>query len=106
MPPHGRRTMQIRVGCEFQYVADVATHAVIQVEPRLDGAVRALDERWANMPPLAMSRYVDGFGNSCRRATLPMGASSLRYDALLQVPDAPDPEYLDAAEIAPSDLPD
>ena len=88
--------MQIRVGCEFLYEAEVATHAVIQVEPRLDGAVRALDEHWANKPPLAMSRYVDGFGNICRRATMPIGASSLRYDALARVPDGPDPECLDA----------
>jgi hypothetical protein len=65
--------MQIRVGCEFLYQAEVATHAVIQVEPRLDGAMRALDEHWANMPQLAMSRYVDGSGNVCRRATLPVG---------------------------------
>jgi transglutaminase-like putative cysteine protease len=98
--------MQIRVGCEFEYQAEVATHAVIQVEPRLDGAVRVLDEQWANMPQLAMSRYVDGFGNICRRATLLAGTSSLRYDALLQVPDGPDPECLDAPEVAPEDLPD
>jgi transglutaminase-like putative cysteine protease len=98
--------MLIRVGCEFVYQAEVATHAVIQVEPRLDGAVRALDEQWANRPQLAMSRYVDGFGNACRRATLPVGPSSLRYDALLQVPDEPDPECLDAPEVAPQDLPD
>jgi transglutaminase-like putative cysteine protease len=98
--------MQIRVGCEFVYQAEGATHAVIQVEPRLDGAVRALDEQWANMPQLAMSRYVDGFGNICRRATLPVGTSSLRYDALLEVPEGPDPERLDAPEVAPKDLPD
>jgi transglutaminase-like putative cysteine protease len=98
--------MQIRVGCEFQYLAEVATHAVIQVEPRLDGGVRALDERWTNNPTLATSRYVDGFGNTCRRATLPEGASSLRYDAVLQVPDGPDPKCLDAPEVAPQNLPD
>jgi len=93
--------MRIRVGCEFQYRAEVATHAVIQVEPRLDDAVRFLDEQWANVPQLGMSRYVDGFGNTCRGATLPVGTSSLRYDALLQAPDKPDPECLDAPELAP-----
>jgi transglutaminase-like putative cysteine protease len=98
--------MQIRVGCEFVYQAEVATHAVIQVEPRLEGGVRALDEQWANVPQLAMSRYVDGFGNTCRRATLPVGHSSLRFDALLQVPDGPDPECFDAPEVSPEELPD
>ena len=98
--------MRVRVGCEFGYHAEVATHAVIQVEPRLEGGVRALDEHWTNVPQIAMSRYVDGFGNVCRRATLAPGASSLRYDALLEVSDASDPARLDAVEVAPPDLPD
>jgi transglutaminase-like putative cysteine protease len=98
--------MRIRVGCEFLYQAEVATHAVIQVEPRLEAGIRAIDEHWANTPPIGMSRYLDGFGNICRRTTLPPGDSSLRYDALLEVPDAADPERLDAAELQPADLPD
>ena len=98
--------MRIQVGCEFLYQAEVAIHAVIQVEPQLEAGVRALDERWTNLPQLGMSRYVDGFGNVCRRATIPAGASSLRYTALLEVPETADPERLDATEVAPQDLPD
>jgi transglutaminase-like putative cysteine protease len=98
--------MQVKVGCEFSYRAEVPTHAVIQVEPRLEGEVRMLTERWTNVPPIGMSRYVDGFGNVCRRATLVAGDSSLSYDALLEVPDTPDPVSPDAVEVAPQDLPD
>ena len=98
--------MRVQVGCEFLYQAEVATHAVVQVEPRLDGQVRALDERWTNEPQIGMSRYLDGFGNVCRRTTISPGASSLRYNALLELPGAPDPECLGAAELAPPDLPD
>jgi hypothetical protein len=98
--------MRVQVGCEFLYQAEVATHAVVQVEPRLDGQVRALDERWTNEPQIGMSRYLDGFGNVCRRTTISPGASSLRYNALLELPETPDPECLDAAELAPPDLPD
>jgi transglutaminase-like putative cysteine protease len=98
--------MRLQVGCEFAYRAEVPTHAVIQVEPRLDGGVRALDERWVTEPRIGTSRYLDGFGNSCRRATISAGVSSLRYDALLEVPDTPDPERLDAAEVPPDQLPD
>ena len=82
--------------------AEVATHAVIQVEPRLEGGVRALDEQWANTPQTRHVALRGRFGNMCRRATLPAGASSLRYDALLEVPEGPDPERLDAAEVAPA----
>lgn len=98
--------MRVQVGCEFTYQAEVPTHAVIQVEPRLEGSVVALDERWVNRPPMGMSRYVDGFGNVCRRATLPAGESSLRYDALLEVPAEPDPTAIDAAELTPAHFPD
>lgn len=98
--------MKVQVGCEFVYNAEVATHAVIQVEPRLEGGVAALDERWSNIPQVGMSRYVDGFGNFCRRTTIPPGRSSLRYSSLLEVPDTSDPQCLNATEIAPQDLPD
>jgi transglutaminase-like putative cysteine protease len=98
--------MQVRVGCDFSYSAEVPTHAVIQVEPRLDGSVRMLHEGWSNLPEIGMSRYVDSFGNLCRRATIPAGASSLHYDALVETPDGVDPQSLDAVEIAPDRLPD
>jgi transglutaminase-like putative cysteine protease len=98
--------MRIEVGCEFVYHAEVATHAVIQVEPRLEGGVLAYAERWTNTPQIGMSRYVDGFANICRRATISPGSSSLRYEALLEVPDMADPQRLDAAEMPPADLPD
>jgi transglutaminase-like putative cysteine protease len=97
--------MRLEVGCEFSYKAEVSTHAVIQVEPRLDGDVRALDERWATTPQIGMSRYLDGYGNMCRRATIPPGESSFRYEALLDLPDGSDLERLDAVELAPEQLP-
>jgi transglutaminase-like putative cysteine protease len=98
--------MRIRVGCRFDYRATVPTHAVIQVEPRLEGGVLALNEVWTNTPPVGMSRYVDGFGNICRRATIGAGLSTLHYDALLEVPDRKDPRPASAPEVPPGELPD
>lgn len=98
--------MRLEVGCEFSYRAEVATHGVFQVEPRLDSGIRAVDERWTNTPQMGMSRYVDGFGNMCRRTTLSVGLSSWRYSARLEVSDEVDPEDLDASEVAPEHLPD
>lgn len=98
--------MQLEVGCEFSYRAEVATHAVFQVEPRLDSAIRALSEQWTNTPRVAMSRYVDGFANMCRRSTISAGLSSWRYSATIECPDEADPEDLQACEVAPEDLPD
>jgi transglutaminase-like putative cysteine protease len=98
--------MHVKVGCEFSYRAEVPTHAVIQVEPRLDGHVRVLNEQWKNVPQIGMSRYVDSFGNVCRRTTIVAGESSLLYDALLELPNERDPERLDAREVTPENLPD
>ncbi|MGC9963179.1 MAG: transglutaminase family protein [Acidimicrobiales bacterium] len=98
--------MQLQVGCEFTYDAEVPTHAVVLVEPRLENGVRALSEGWSNEPQLAMSRYVDGFGNLCRRATIVPGRSTLRYNAIVEVGDEPEPQQPGASEVAPANLPD
>ena len=97
--------MRINVGCEFSYRAEVATHGVFQVEPRLDAGVRAVDEQWTITPQIGMSRYLDGFGNMCRRSTLSAGLSSWRYSAVLDMPSEADPEDLNAAEVAAEFLP-
>jgi transglutaminase-like putative cysteine protease len=96
--------VQVRVGCEFVYHVEVPTHAVTQVEPRLDSGLRVVDERWVSAPPLACSRFVDGYGNLCRRLTMPAGDPRFSYDALIEVTDDLDPESLDAAEMDPSRL--
>ncbi len=98
--------MQLEVGCEFTYRADVATHAVFLVEPRFDLGPRALNEQWTTTPRVGMSRYVDGYGNMCRRSTLSSGLSSWRYSATIEVRDDADPEDIDAWEVAPGELPD
>ena len=53
-----------------------------------------------------MSRYVDGFGNLCRRVTLPAGESVMRYFGEVELSGNPDPVAIFAGEVPPSDLPD
>ena len=48
---------------------------------------RRLDEE----PDLASSTYVDVYGNRCRRLELPEGASTVAYDALVEVDPEPEP---------------
>jgi transglutaminase-like putative cysteine protease len=96
----------VRVGCEFVQRADASVHAVLQVEPRLDGRFALLEEQWDNHPSLAASRFVDSFGNLCRRVNLPAGESTLRYSAVVELARQPDPVAPDARELPASDLPD
>ena len=79
---------------------------MLQVEPRLDGRFALLDEHWDNEPAAATSRYVDGFGNLCRRVNVPAGESVLRYSAVVELAGEPDPIEPDARELAPAELPD
>ncbi len=99
--------MRIRVGCEFVHHVEFPTHAVVQVEPRPDGPFRLVEERWETEPALASTRYIDAYGNLCRRTDLPVGTSVLRYDALVEVSPEPDrdPAAVDAVELPPAGLP-
>ncbi len=63
-------------------------------------------ERWSSTPPAALHGYVDLYGNPCTRVVLPLGRSTFRYDADVEVPDAPEDVDEAAREIAPADLPD
>jgi transglutaminase-like putative cysteine protease len=96
----------VRVGCEFVHRAEMPTHAVLQVEPRIDAGFRVLDTHWDELSTAASRGYVDGFGNPCRRLTLPAGRSSTRFDAHTEVPPEADVVDHAAIEVAPEALPD
>ena len=84
--------MLVRIGCEFQYSSTSPTPSVWQIRPRRSGVHLLVSEAWE--PPVPSHAYVDSNGNLCDRMTLPAGPSTLRYEAVVQVPssvDAADP---------------
>jgi transglutaminase-like putative cysteine protease len=95
--------MRIRVGCEFGYETVGPAPAVWQVRPRLDGPHRIATETWE--APLPSVSFLDGFGNRCDRLTLPEGSSTVRYDALVDVPATFDEADKAAAQTPVEDLP-
>jgi transglutaminase-like putative cysteine protease len=97
---------QVRVGCEFRYSAAVDTPAVFQVVPLDTGPAVVRTATWATDPDLVRRGYTDLYGNTCQRLTLPAGASTLRFDALVSVPDATEEVAPDAPETLVSELPD
>ena len=97
---------QLRVGCEFRYTAAVDTPAVFQVVPLDTDPAMVRSETWATEPDLPRHGYTDLYGNPCQRLTLPAGPSTLRFDALVSVPDATEEVALDAPETPVTDLPD
>jgi hypothetical protein len=99
-------TRQVRVGCEFRYAAEVQTAAVFQVQPYGSGPATVLRQSWHTDPTVERHGYTDLYGNECQRLTLPVGDTTLVYDAVVTVPDATEAIDLDASEVPAADLPD
>jgi transglutaminase-like putative cysteine protease len=97
---------EIRVGCEFRWSAAVDTPAVFQVTPLDVGPAVVRTASWESDPDLERHGYTDLYGNPCQRLTLPAGASTLRYDARVSVPDATEEVDRDAPETPVGSLPD
>jgi transglutaminase-like putative cysteine protease len=97
---------QVRVGCEFRYTAAIDTPAVFQVMPYDAGPASVRTATWETDPDLVRHGYADLYGNPCQRLTLPAGPSTLRFDALVTVPDATEEVDWDARETPAAELPD
>jgi transglutaminase-like putative cysteine protease len=94
---------RVRVGCEFVYVAAVATPTIFQVEPRGAGVV---ERAWSPDPAIDVRSYVDLYDNPCARLILPPGRSVISYRALVDVPDATEDIDVTATQLLPDELPD
>lgn len=97
---------QLRVGCEFRYDSAIETPAVFQVQPYEGGPATLVRQAWDTTPQLPRHGYTDLYGNLCQRLNLPAGPSTLRYDAVVVVPDATEEVDLDAPETPVAELPD
>ena len=98
--------MRIRVGCEFVWETTAPVPMLMLVKPRADADHIAVYESTWSDPPLAIHEYTDLFGNNCWRFLAPEGTSAVRYDAVVEIPETPDPVVPHAALHAVEDLPD
>jgi hypothetical protein len=81
------------------------TVATVQVRPRSDARHQLVTETWTTQPPVPVDEYADFYGNPVKRLLMPQGDLVLRYDAVVAVPDEPDPDALAAPQLAVDDLP-
>ncbi len=93
------------MGCEFEYEAGIETPAVFQVQPYDEGPAIVQRLEWQTEPEAVRHGYRDLYGNGCQRVTLPVGRSTLRFDALVAVPDATEAIDLDAPRRPPASSP-
>ena len=97
--------MNLRVGCEFSYDVSAATPATVQVRPRFDASHRLRSENWSTEPVASLDEFGDIYGNSIRRLVMAPGSLVIRYDAVVEVPDAWDEVGSKAPEVDVEDLP-
>lgn len=103
-PPSGFLTL--KVGCEFVHQGHAPTPAIVQVEALRNSNHVILEEKWATDPETPSHEYLDVFGNRCRRLVLPVGRSTLLYDARVRVTADPDEVDLTAQQTPVELLPD
>jgi transglutaminase-like putative cysteine protease len=97
---------RVMVGCEFVHWAQIDTPTVFQIQPRDEPPVTLVRENWSYEPQMRTHGYTDLYGNPCLRLVLPAGRSSLRYRAVLDVPDATEDADEEAPQLPPEALPD
>ncbi len=99
--------MFIRLGyeIEFDVPAPVAMVAMLSVHPSRVPDLRAPDELSIE-PELALTSYIDHFGNRCTRFVAPAGTLRLRSATLIEDPGTPDPVAPYAQEHPVGELPD
>jgi transglutaminase-like putative cysteine protease len=99
--------MRVRVGCEFDIESDGPVPMLMLVRARPDAEHTTVHEsQWLEPRSLDLHEYTDSFGNRCWRLTVPGGPVQVRYDAVVDVADEPDPVVPDAHLVPVEQLPD
>ncbi len=79
---------------------------VLQVEPRIDVVMDIAEATLATTPAVPIHRFIDVYGNVCRRFTLGPGRTTIRYEALVDVDRGIDDADPQARPHTVADLPD
>jgi len=87
--------MRVRIGCEFTIESSAPTPTASIIRPRDRDWHTLLMERRTVSPDVPVHSYIDGFGNQAWRWLAPTGTMQIRYDAIADVPDSPDPVLAD-----------
>src|SRR4051812_27344011 len=84
-------TIEVEIGCTFEFDSPRATHAIVMVEPHFSEAANVVETRFELDPSSSSSVYHDHFGNTCRRIDLAAGKVRLSFDARVNVAAEADP---------------
>jgi transglutaminase-like putative cysteine protease len=98
--------MLLKVGCEivFTIPAPTAMVLMLQLHPSIAAKSRE-SERFQVMPAVAVSEYIDLYGNRCSRVFVPAGRVVFRHDAIVEDDGQPDPQVRHAYQHPVQELP-
>jgi len=82
--------LAVRVGCMLGYRVSAATPALLMIQPRLTPGQTMFSERLDIGAGLQAAHSVDAYRNPVIRLVLPPGVTTIRYDAIVMVPDSAD----------------
>jgi len=97
--------IQVNFEIGFEFREPTPLLMMMYLHPSRDPTIKQA-ERLSTTPTLAITRYVDGFGNRCGRTCAPAGSVVFRNEALVEDCGLPDLQVLDASQILVHELPD
>ncbi len=100
--------MLIRFGYEMRIAVQLPTPVVCVLDVHPERRADVVNEYELSVRPhgTPVRRYVDGFGNVCRRFVAPAGETTISADGLARDSGLPDAIELSAREIPVAELPD
>ncbi len=99
-PGYSLMNMQVQVGRDFDYGAEVTTYTVIHAKPWLEYSATTLDEQSSKVLNVPTLRYLDSSSNFCQKATTSLGTFSLGHNFFTETSNGSDQSSPDAVEVA------
>ena len=98
--------MLIRAGYDIRFTADAPTPmlALLSIHPSRSKDLRTT-HRIHTTPDIPIYDYLDGFGNTCTRLTVPAGGVTLSCDIVVEDSGLPDLQAPDAQQVPVEELP-
>jgi transglutaminase-like putative cysteine protease len=98
--------MLLKVGSEITFTLPVPTAMVLMLHLHPSIAARSRgSERFQIQPNVALTEYIDLYGNRCTRVFVPAGRVVFRHDAIVDDDGQPDQQFPGAYQYPVQDLP-
>ncbi len=98
--------MLIKVDCEIALAFQEPAAVILMLRVRPKNDQRVFNERLEVEPPVAITDYIDVYGNRCARVFVPAGRSVFRHEAVVVDSGHADPQVWGAHHHPVQNLPD